>query len=58
MQTVHPLLDISVTIRPRMPIYEGDPGGRHRARPLDSKGDTANVSRLQLGSSRSPAPAS
>lgn len=44
-----PLIDVSVTIRPRMPIYEGDPGvDIALARSID-RGDLANVSRLGLG---------
>jgi arylformamidase len=47
--TSRPLIDISVTIRPGMPIYEGDPGVEiDLARSID-RGDDANVSRLQLG---------
>jgi arylformamidase len=43
------LIDVSVTIRPRMPIYEGDPGvDISLARSID-RGDLANVSRLELG---------
>jgi arylformamidase len=44
-----PPIDISVTIRPGMPIYPGDPGVQiELARSLD-RGDPANVSRLELG---------
>ena len=43
------MLDISVTIRPGMPVYEGDPGvAVGLARSMD-RGDAANVSRLDLG---------
>jgi arylformamidase len=43
------LIDVSVTIRPRMPIYEGDPGvDIELARSID-RGDLVNVSRLELG---------
>jgi arylformamidase len=43
------MIDISVTIRPRMPIYPGDPGvAIDLARSIE-RGDVANVSRLELG---------
>ncbi len=42
-------IDVSVTIRPRMPIYEGDPGvAVEQVKSID-RGDPANVSRLELG---------
>src|SRR4051794_18517476 len=42
-------IDVSVTIRPAMPIYPGDPGvSIELARSID-RGDAANVSRLDLG---------
>jgi arylformamidase len=42
-------IDVSVTIRPGMPIYTGNPGvGIELARSLD-RGDSANVSRLEFG---------
>jgi arylformamidase len=42
-------LDVSVTIRPGMPVYPGTPGVRiERAQSLE-RGDPANVSRLDLG---------
>lgn len=42
-------IDVSVTIRPAMPIYPGDPGvAIERAKAID-RGDPANVSRLDLG---------
>jgi arylformamidase len=44
-----PHIDVSVTIRPGMPVYPGDPGVEiELARSLDH-GDPANVSRLELG---------
>ena len=44
-----PPIDVSVTIRPRMPIYEGDPAvAIAQAKSID-RGDPANVSRLELG---------
>jgi arylformamidase len=43
------LIDVSVTVRPSMPIYPGDPGvARDLAKSID-RGDPANVSRLELG---------
>ena len=43
------LIDITVPIRPAMPIYDRNPGV-HLDRVLSiPRGDTANVSRLQLG---------
>jgi arylformamidase len=44
-----PVIDISVTIRSRMPIYEGDPGVDIALERSMDQGDAANVSRLQLG---------
>ena len=42
-------IDVSVTIRSRMPIYEGDPGvAVEQVKSID-RGDPANVSRLELG---------
>jgi arylformamidase len=42
-------IDVSVTIRPRMPIYEGDPGvAIERVKSID-RGDPVNLSRLGLG---------
>jgi arylformamidase len=44
-----PAIDVSVTIRPGMPIYAGDPGvSRELAKSIE-RGDAANVSRLELG---------
>jgi arylformamidase len=44
-----PAIDVSVTIRPAMPTYPGDPGvAIELARSID-RGDPANVSRLDLG---------
>jgi arylformamidase len=45
----HPLIDVSVTIRPLMPIYPGDPGVDIALAHAIARGDPANVSRLQLG---------
>jgi len=43
------LIDISVPIRPRMPIYRGNPGVElSRAQDI-GRGDKANVTRLELG---------
>jgi arylformamidase len=44
-----PLIDVSVTIRPRMPIYPGDPGVDLALARSIARGDPANVSRLELG---------
>jgi arylformamidase len=42
-------IDVSVTLRPEMPIYAGDPGvARELAKSIE-RGDAANVSRLELG---------
>lgn len=43
------LIDVSVTIRPRMPIYEGDPGVDIALARSIERGDAANVSRVELG---------
>jgi hypothetical protein len=44
-----PPIDVSVPIRPRMPIYAGNPGvAIELARSID-RGDEVNVSRLELG---------
>jgi len=42
-------LDVSVTIRPRMPIYDGNPGVSIELAQSLERGDPANVSRLELG---------
>ena len=42
--------DISVPLRPNMPTYEGEPGPTLEFRQLLSKGDSATVSVLSLGS--------
>jgi arylformamidase len=42
-------LDVSVTIRPGMPIYPGDPGVAIELAKSIERGDPANVSRLDLG---------
>ena len=42
--------DISVPLRPNMPTYEGEPGPKLDFRKLLSKGDSATVSVLSLGS--------
>jgi arylformamidase len=44
-----PPIDVSVTIRPRMPIYEGDPGVDITLAKSIDRGDQANVSRLEMG---------
>jgi arylformamidase len=44
-----PPLDVSVTIRPSMPIYAGDPGVAIELAKAIERGDPANVSRLELG---------
>jgi arylformamidase len=44
-----PAIDVSVTIRPRMPIYEGNPGVSIDLALAIDRGDPANVSRLELG---------
>jgi arylformamidase len=43
------LIDVSVTIRPGMPIYEGNPGVEIALAQSIERGDVADVSRLQLG---------
>jgi arylformamidase len=43
------LLDVSVTVRPRMPIYEGNPGVSIELVQSLEDGDPANVSRVELG---------
>jgi arylformamidase len=42
-------LDVSLTIRPGMPIYPGDPGVEIELAQSLERGDPANVSRLELG---------
>lgn len=42
-------IDVSVTIRPGMPIYAGDPGFAIELAKSIDRGDPANVSRLDLG---------
>lgn len=44
-----PIYDITVPIRAKMPIYDGDPGVDIQAWSSLSKGDSANVSFLKLG---------
>jgi arylformamidase len=44
-----PIYDLSVSIQPGMPIYEGDPGVQIQAWSALAKGDSANVSFLHLG---------
>ena len=43
------LIDISVPIRERMPVYDRNPGVRLERELSIPAGDTANVSRLELG---------
>jgi arylformamidase len=43
------LIDISVPIRPRMPIYDRNPGVRIERELSIPDGEVANVSRLELG---------
>jgi arylformamidase len=43
------LIDVTVPIRPRMPIYPGDPGVSLERVQSIPRGDEANVSRLELG---------
>lgn len=43
------LIDISVPIRPAMPIYDNNPGVALERMQSIPRGDTANVSRLELG---------
>ena len=42
-------IDVSVTIRPSMPVYAGDPGVAIELAKAIERGDPANVSRLELG---------
>jgi arylformamidase len=42
-------IDVSVTVRERMPIYEGDPGVAMQLAKAIERGDPANVTRLELG---------
>jgi arylformamidase len=42
-------IDVSVTIRPTMPVYPGDPGVAIELAKSIEGGDPANVSRLDLG---------
>jgi len=42
-------IDVSVTIRPGMPVYPGDPGVAIELAKAIERGDPANVSRLELG---------
>jgi len=44
-----PIYDVTVSIRSQMPIYEGDPPVKIEAASSLAKGDSANVSFLQLG---------
>src|SRR5918999_1984606 len=44
-----PPIDVTVILRPRMPIYEGDPGVAIRPAKSIDRGDPANVSCLELG---------
>jgi arylformamidase len=44
-----PIYDITVPIRPGMPIYEGDPAVEIEAWSAFAKGDTSNVSFLRFG---------
>jgi len=43
------IYDISVAIRPQMPIYDGDPGVEIQTWSALAKGDSANVSYLHFG---------
>jgi arylformamidase len=43
------ILDITVPIRTTMPVYEGDPGVKIEPWSAFAKGDSANVSMLELG---------
>jgi arylformamidase len=49
MRSANSPLDVSVTIRPRMPIYDGNPGVSIELAQSLERGDPANVSRLELG---------
>ena len=42
-------IDVSVSVRPRMPIYPGDPGVAVTLAKSIERGDPANVSRLDMG---------
>lgn len=42
-------IDVSVPIHPRMPVYEGDPAVKVELVQRIASGDSANVSRLDLG---------
>jgi arylformamidase len=42
-------IDVSVTVRPEMPIYAGDPGVAVELAKSIARGDPANVSHLKLG---------
>jgi arylformamidase len=48
-ELARPPLDVSVMIRPHMPIYAGDPGVAFELAKSIDRGDPANVSRLELG---------
>lgn len=43
------VIDVSVTVRPDMPIYDGDPGVVLELAKAMDRGDPANVSRLEMG---------
>jgi arylformamidase len=49
MQGSRKLYDVTVPIRPDMPVYEGDPAVRITRTASIADGDLANVSRLDLG---------
>jgi arylformamidase len=42
-------IDVSVTVRPGMPVYAGDPGVSFELARSIERGDPANVTRLDLG---------
>src|ERR1700761_7564568 len=42
-------IDVSVTVRPAMPIYAGNPGVTVELAKSIARGDAANVSHLKLG---------
>src|SRR5437660_12833716 len=42
-------IDVSVTVRPRMPIYTADPAVAFELAKSIARGDPTNVSRLDLG---------
>jgi arylformamidase len=44
-----PPIDVTVTVREGMPIYEGDPGIAVELAKSIERGDAANVSRLEMG---------